>query len=629
MTSVATAEHAVAPRDGDEPGPTARRERPDRSFLAWGAAGYVVVLAAITLLALRRTDGHLVYVLDDPAIHQSVAGNLLHHGTWGVEAGHFESASSSPLWTLLLAAWLFVSPFDDVGPLVLNVAAALALVAVLGANQRVLRPSWRRPMDALGVVVVVVVALFLPALTLVGMEHVLHMALTLGAVVLFHRRAAGEADRWHRWLPYLVLGLATATRLETAFVAVGLAVAFAAQALPGWGPGGGAAPLRPQLRRGVLIGLAAAVPIALTAAGTRLMGQGLMPNSVSAKSQVNRTETSLLRASADRLTSDPLLAVLVALALVTLVLAWRQSRRSTFPAIVTVVSVVLHVLFARVGWYERYQGYLVALGVYTAFEVVAESLGAERLRVRPALAGLLVLAMVPFSANKLNLTVDAPLAASDTYQQRYQAARFLSRYYQGEPVATGELGYVTLMHDGPITDFFGLGDYEVLEERRASGDHPTPAYWDRLADERGFEVVAIYPSTLLYQVPDDWLLAGQWTLHRRVISAFEPTFEFWVTKPEALTPLQDHLREFAADMPDGVTVEVNEGAQLQAMAQLLGPGETLPTPDAGSSAGAGPSPGTGASADPSGGPAAGDPAGTGAGGGDPTTGGAAGPAGGG
>jgi hypothetical protein len=40
-------------------------------------------------------------------------------------------------------------------------------------------------------------------------------------------------------------------------------------------------------------------------------------------------------------------------------------------------------------------------------------------------------------------------------------------------------------------------------------------------------------------------------------------------------------------MPDGVEVEVNEGAQLQAMVQELGPGETLPTPDAGSSAGGG------------------------------------------
>src|SRR4051812_21679740 len=68
-------------------------------FFRWGAGIYLVSLAGLVAACLRRTGGHLVYSLDDPAIHLTVATNLVDHGTWGVVPGHFESASSSPLWT--------------------------------------------------------------------------------------------------------------------------------------------------------------------------------------------------------------------------------------------------------------------------------------------------------------------------------------------------------------------------------------------------------------------------------------------------------------------------------------------------------------------------------------------------
>ena len=88
----------------------------DRSFFVWGVASYLIVLGVVLALSLRQSDGHLVYVLDDPAIHQSVASNLLHHGTWGVVPGHFESASSSPLWTIVLAGYLILPGPGVVGP---------------------------------------------------------------------------------------------------------------------------------------------------------------------------------------------------------------------------------------------------------------------------------------------------------------------------------------------------------------------------------------------------------------------------------------------------------------------------------------------------------------------------------
>jgi hypothetical protein len=553
----------------DDPRPT-RGRHGARPFVTWGVASYVVVLGVILALAAREAEGHVIYVLDDPAIHQSVARNLVDHGTWGVEPGHFQSASSSPLWTILLAGYLLLAPFAaSAGPLLLNVVASVAVIAVLGGNQSALRPSRHRPIEAAAVAVLVTVVLFLPGLTVVGMEHVVHMGLVLGAVALLHRQGLGELGRWPRWLPYVLVALATLVRLETVFVAAGLALALLSRCLPGWGPDGLVARRRTQSVRALLVAAAAVIPLAAVAASTRLAGQGWLPNSVLAKSRVDDPDTPIWRLPVERFTTDPLVAALGVVLVVALVLLWRRPRRFAFPAIVAVVTIAGHVALARIGWYERYQAYLVVLAAYAGLQL-AEEVAAEapRLRTRPALAALMVLALVPFCGTKLFLTVDAPLAVADTYEQRYQAGRFLAEYYPGEPVATGELGYVSVLHDGPITDLFGLGDYEVLRERMSAGPRPPAEYWDALAAERGFQVAAVYPSTLGPETPPDWLLAGWWTLPRRTVSAFEPRFEFWATSPEALLDLQEHLRDFADDLPPGVEVTINDPAAEEAVLRM-------------------------------------------------------------
>ncbi|HEV7762400.1 MAG TPA: hypothetical protein VGO78_25500, partial [Acidimicrobiales bacterium] len=167
---------------------------PARGFGRWGLGSYLGVVAVLVAAIWVWLDGVLVYVLDDPAIHLSVADELVRHGTWGVEAGSFQSASSSPLWTLLVAAGLAVTPsgLEEWVPLVLNVLAGIGVVVVLGRNQRVLQPGRQRGLETLATVMIVVVALFLPGLAVVGMEHSLQLLLVLAAVVLVQSDASGD-----------------------------------------------------------------------------------------------------------------------------------------------------------------------------------------------------------------------------------------------------------------------------------------------------------------------------------------------------------------------------------------------------------------------------------------------------
>lgn len=532
-----------------------------RSFFVWGVGGYVVTTAVLLLASLRVSHWKLVYLIDDPAIHLSMARTLAESGTWGVVPGHFQSASSSPLWTVALAvAWRIWPSGAMWAPIVFNVAASVVVIWLIGANQDVLRPNREHPLDGLAVVALVVAVLFLPALTLLGMEHVLHMALTLAIVYAFARRAE-EPKSWPGWLLVALIAAASLVRFETAFIAIGLAVAtFVGPARVHW---------RVRVVRAGTLLAASAVPIVAFAGVNRLAGQGWLPNSVLAKGQVvgNGADSSLDALNIfNRLTTDPLLAFLFVVSCVVVVAGWRRTKVAV-TAIAFAVTCMLHVVFAQIGWFERYQAYLVAFGLAVLLQLGTELQIRDRWAsgmARSYRVGLATLLLLTLCATKISLTVEVPNGVADTYQQRYQAARFLQRYYDGKPIATGELGYISLLHRGPITDLLGLGDYQVLELRRSYGQNVPPAVWSQLAKQRGFDVVAVYPYTLFFNTPKDWILVGTLKMSHHIVTAYENQFQFWATTPEAVAPLERQLRAFEPSLPAGVELQINPFANLRA-----------------------------------------------------------------
>lgn len=543
-----------------------------RAFFRWAAGAYALVTGVLLLACLRVSDGRLVYVLDDPAIHLAIARNVVEHGTWGVVPGHFESASSSPVWTAVLAVGVLVLPAgEEALAFVLNVVAALAVLGLVARTQTVLHPSRRRPIDVLATVVVAVVVLFLPAAAMVGMEHVLHLALLLVAVPLL-LRPGPAATRARAVLPYALVAVATLTRLETAFVAAGVGAALVLDALP-WGRDA-PLPWRPVARRVVALGLASGVPLVAYGLVNKAMGQELLPSSVAAKSETLNGADRFPepREVMERLTLDPVLTVLVGACIVLAVLGWRARTRWATLGAAVAVTAALHVTLAQVGWYERYQIYLIGLAL-VALAWAARDVPASLRESRPHLVPLLVLVLLLTTTTKVSLTVEAPRGVADTYEQRYQAARFLDRYYDGEPVATGELGYISLFHEGPLTDFYGLGDHEVLVARREiRGEEPRQAYWDELVQRRGVGVAAIYPTNLLAEVPDSWILVGTWELPRQPFTAYDRSFQFWATRPEEVERLHAHLEDFAPDLPDAVIYAPNELARYRAALEMDGGG---------------------------------------------------------
>ncbi|MCZ7546473.1 MAG: hypothetical protein M5R40_24405 [Anaerolineae bacterium] len=155
----------------------------------------IAVIVVLLSIALSRTQGHLVYALDDAYIHMAIAKNLSQHGVWGVTRYAFSSSSSSILWTLSLAVVYALFGVNEVAPLIFNVIAAVLIAALVN---RVLSREGR---NATYVVVAWLAVMFLTPvapLVLAGMEHVAQILIDIAFVYVAARALADDGFQSRR-----------------------------------------------------------------------------------------------------------------------------------------------------------------------------------------------------------------------------------------------------------------------------------------------------------------------------------------------------------------------------------------------------------------------------------------------
>jgi hypothetical protein len=194
----------------------------------WYLLVAAVYLAALVWLGLglRHNVG---FPLDDSWIHQEIARNLIQYHSFGFTPGVTSSGSSSTLWTLILSLdYVFFPHCSPVFfPLVLN-----SCLLIFSGVQ-----LWRMAvLDELPLFYALALGI-LPALSgnyiwlaFIGMEHVLFVAFSLIAILVWFRPkdAAGDYPMRSSLLTGLALGALGMTRPE------GLALSVLLFALYRW-----------------------------------------------------------------------------------------------------------------------------------------------------------------------------------------------------------------------------------------------------------------------------------------------------------------------------------------------------------------------------------------------------------
>jgi hypothetical protein len=502
--------------------------------------GFVLAAVAAELIAIMRLNGgRLVYALDDAYIHLAIGENLL-KGHYGVNLGEFSAASSSILWSFIVAPFSSFEWF----PLLFNIICALLTVALFVNVLRASIPIRDKRAQAI-VLAALTISLTLATNTIglifMGMEHSLQL-LVVAAVawgLIVHAKEG-------RLAPWLLVAVTVAPLVRYENLAVSAAALVYLIVRKHYKPAIGSALLIVALVGGFSLFLVS-------------LGLEPFPTSVMAKSSVVESAgsvgTVLSNVKANLTGGRGVLLGLGLFGLLAFVLFAKGSDRKRQLAAVALLAISLHVLVGKWGWYYRYEVYiwsfLLLVSVYLAGERISALWSSEgNRRAGTAKLSALAAAFTLFTAAPyLWVLATVPIASNNIYEQQYQMHRFAVDYY-GKTVAVNDLGYVSYKNPNYVLDLEGLASLETFEHRHRLRDKRS-GWMSVAAESKGAELVMIHED-FFDSFPKGWIKLGELRLGRAKITPAYSEVAFFAVNRGAYDELSARLEDFVPTLPEGV-----------------------------------------------------------------------------
>jgi hypothetical protein len=514
---------------------------------------YLVIVYISYWMSIRQNDGHLVYALDDPYIHMSIAKNCAEYGVWGVTKHGFSSSSSAPLWTALLSVSYMIFGISDLMPLILNVLCGILVLIVV---YRILIEYTASGLYLFLVMSVIMFCTPLISVGFTGMEHILHILLSiiilyLGAsVIVMGNQLSKELILLCLLSPILVL-----TRYEGLFLIFVLLMLLL---------------IRKKWLPAVFLVVFSTIPMTLYGFYSVMKGWYLLPNSVLLKGNIPDYSSAreiffFFYIAARRLVENSHLLILVlGAAAVTYFKAKQDNSIWNVKSVIGIVFIAVcyfHLLLAGTGWFFRYEAYLVAMGLLFLGLALIDYTGISgRWRynrtdlVKYLIGALFIFALIsPFIMRASKSLLRIQQATKNIYEQQYQMGRFLDRYYRGQSVAVNDIGAVNYITDIRCLDLWGLASYEVASALLSNSYDSNTVI--NLTKSHDVKIAILYENwheateSQPFKIP--WEDVGQWKIVNNKVCG-NSEVSFYAVNALERENLVNYLRDFSASLPDDV-----------------------------------------------------------------------------
>lgn len=517
------------------------------------ALGLLVLFIPVSFIVwkvLSYTHGIFMYPYDDTFIHLKIADNLT-RGSWGINENEFASASSSILYTLILALSRIFSNGVMI-PFVVNSFAGVAIVFALHLWLK------KHHVNFVGQAFIIALAVFftpLPLLIVSGMEHTLQCLFSFLFIFYFSDWLGQTKDLRKEKLPFNILlfaVLATTIRYEGLFL-----VAIACCLLL----------IHKKVFQAFVLGFIAILPLAVYGFISVSKGSYFLPNSVLVKSGsfayggplrfVYEIFFDKLWYARNGMAATATQRLTIAIPLLYFFFRKYLSTSYFFVLVFLFFAAVFQLSFASTGYLYRYEAYLffsfiiiVPVLFYKYGRYILSDLTTTFSKIAAlALAFFLFFPLVIRSITALD---KAGQGCINIYDQQYQMAKFTKQFYNQSNIALNDIGAISYYTKANIVDLWGLANIEVTKSKKQH--FWTPDFLDSLCKAKKVELAIVYDSWFNDSLTRRWNKAATWQIQNNVICG-DSIISFYSLNALQKDSLQQQLKAYETQLPPSVVVK--------------------------------------------------------------------------
>lgn len=525
------------------------KKRPEMLILTIFLISFTILL----VFSLNATQGRFIYPLDDSYIHINISKNVAQHGIWGISKEGFSSLSSSLLWTILLSGFNLVFGPSPIIPLILSALLAVLLLKTVfkWLDNLGIPPA----LNFFGISAILFLTPLLP-LVFSGLEHILHALLVflLMASAAKTLSTPTESQSW-KWL--WLAPLVVMARYESIFVIASVAFLFI---------------LKKKIWQPLVLVIGGTIPIALFGIISLQRGWFFFPNSVYLKGRTPQFSSLegfinwLLEPWKMTLGNYHVFLILVLSIIILLLLRFKKKTLWTFPTVMTAIlsmSLIMHIQFARIGSFYRYEAYLMIPGLFIIIFVTKElrtkdknqllsRLEQNRLKIRRLEMSLIIfIVFLALGIRGIVSLINIPQASKNIYEQQYQMGLFLKTFYSTEKIAANDIGAIHFLADIQCLDLWGLSSMEVARAKKQNSFDVE--FIDQITKSHQTKIAILYDYWFdpYGGLPSEWIKVGEWTIRNNVVCGSE-TVSFYAVDISDKDLLTQHLRGFSQSLPKDV-----------------------------------------------------------------------------
>jgi hypothetical protein len=512
------------------------------------------ITALIEYNVLANTKGIFSYPLDDAFIHMAIARNIAFFSNWGTNKFQFASASSSILYSLLLAGSFRIFSVHTIIPFVINVLAATLLILAIS---RWLKKEKVGATAQLIIIGCVIVFTPLPIIIMTGMEHTLQCLFSFLFIFTFSdwvgKMIHEKSHQWKLPLHVTLYGiLATSIRFEGMFlIAIAGLILF----------------YHKKFAMAVQLGLITMLPVIVFGIYSMAKGGFFFPNSLLVKTESIELSITGIRQYISKIVIDRLTLtagiegiatrqLLFILPLTYLVFSsvFRLKTSHRYILIMLTTCTLFQLSFAAVGWVYRYEAYLILCSTIILSVIFYDNRRAILARKRELNLFLLLLMFLlfsPFAIRTVYAFTKITRACINIYEQQYQMGKFMNKYYKTKNVAANDIGAISYFTLGNNVDLWGLGDNEVAKSRVKK--YWTPDFLYNLSKRRNVRVVVVYDRWFDPLLLKRWNKVASWQIPDNVICA-DDIVTFYSPDENNSEELKRNLHDYQKSLPPAVRV---------------------------------------------------------------------------